>query len=104
MRSIQNIITDSKRDKQIYRPKTTLLILTKKANFKTRKTRTKSYHSHDVEYKIKLQNFNKVNHQNANATSSTKTIQEHNKNRDRHKMHKTRQVSTSGNTETYQTK
>ena len=47
---------------------------------------------HDVGYKNKtpkLQQNRKL--QNANATRSTKTIQEHNKNRDRHKMHKARQ-------------
>ena len=48
---------------------------------KTLKTKTKSYHRHD---KTKLQNVN--------AAEPTKTIQEHNKNRDRHKIYKTRHV------------
>ena len=46
---------------------------------------------------LKLQYSNKIKLQNANATRSTKTIQEHNKNRDRHKIHKTRQVLTKPN-------
>ena len=46
MRSIQNIITDSKRDKQIDRPKTTLTLDSDKQKQtlrKTRKTRRESY-------------------------------------------------------------
>ena len=56
MRSIKNIITDSKRDKQIDHPKTALTVYSNKQKEtlrNTRKTRTKSYHRHDVGYKKK---------------------------------------------------
>ena len=49
----------AKKDKEIDHPKTTLTLDSdnQKRNLrKTRKTRTKSYHRHDVGYKAKLQN------------------------------------------------
>ena len=45
----------------------------------------------------KLQNFNKTKLQNANAATSAKTIQEHNKNGDHTKSHKTRQLLKTPN-------
>ena len=59
MRSIQGIITNSKRNKQRDYPKTTLTLDSDKQKQtlrKTRKTRTKSYDRHDVGYKIELEN------------------------------------------------
>ena len=100
MRSIQNIITDSKRYSQIDHHKTTITLDLNKQKLslrETRKTRTKCYHRHDVGYKAKLENSNKRKLSNANATRSIKTIQELNKNRDRHKIHKIRQVLTRPN-------
>ena len=100
MRSIQNIITDSKRYSQIDHHKITLTLDLNKQKLslrETRKTRTKCYHRHDVGYKAKIQNSNKRKLSNANATRSIKTIQELNKNRDRHKIHKIRQVLTRPN-------
>ena len=48
MRSIQNIITDSKRNKEIDHPKTRHTLDSDKQKQILRKTRTKSYHRHDV--------------------------------------------------------
>ena len=97
MTSVQNIITDSKRDKQFDHHKTALTLdlnKQKQTLKETRKARTKCYHRHDVGYKIKLQNSSKRKLKNAKPTRFIKTIQEHNKNRDGHKIHKTRQVVT----------
>ena len=68
MRSIQNIIWDSKRDKQIGHPKTPLTLDSDKQKQtlrKTRKTRTKSYYRHDLGYKAKLQNSKTLTKQNS---------------------------------------
>ena len=57
MRSIQTIITDGERGKEIDHPKTTFIHDSdKKTLRKTQKTKakTKRYHSHDVRYKAKL--------------------------------------------------
>ena len=61
-------------------------------------SRKEKYHRHGGRYKTKLENSQILTKQNSktqtNTTRSTKTMQELNKNRDRHKMHKTRQVLT----------
>ena len=99
MRSIQNLITDNKRNKEIGHSKTTLTLDSDKQKQilgKTRKTRTKSYHRHGVGYKTKLQNFKTLKRPN----SKTKTQQGQQKlsqNRDRHKTHKTKEVLTRPN-------
>ena len=57
MRSIQKIIMNSKRNKQIDHSKTTITLDSDKQKQtlrKARKTRTKSYHRHDVGQKTKL--------------------------------------------------
>ena len=101
MRSTQNIFKDSKRDKQVDHHKATLTLDSDEQKQTLRKTqKTKNCHRHDVAYKMKLQNSKtlaKQKLQNATAARSTKTIQKHNKNRNRHKMHKTRQVWTRPN-------
>ena len=99
MRSIQNLITDNKRNKEIGHSKTTLTLDSDKQKQilgKTRKTRTKSYHRHGVGYKTKLQNFKTLKRPN----SKTKTQQGQQKlsqNRDGHKTHKTKEVLTRPN-------
>ena len=68
MRSIQSIIMESKRDKQIGRPKTTVSLDSdkqKQALRKTRKTRTKGHHRHYVKDKTKLQNSKTLTKQNS---------------------------------------
>ena len=71
---------------------TNTLDLDKKTSFKENtenKNKASSQAGRRIRKKTpKLQNSNKTKLQNANATRSTKTIQEHNKNRDRHEMHK----------------
>ena len=66
MRSIQNIVMGSKRDKKIDHPKTILTLdlnKQKQTVRKTRKIRAKSYLRHDEGYKTKLQNFKSLTKQ-----------------------------------------
>lgn len=99
MRSIQNIIMGSKRDKKIDHPKTILTLdldEQKQTVRKTRKTRAKIYLRHGEGYKTKLQNFKTLKRPN----SKTKTQQGQQKlsqNRDGHKTHKTKEVLTRPN-------
>lgn len=66
MRSIQNIVMGSKRDKKIDHPKTILTLdlnKQKQTVRNTRKIRAKSYLRHDEGYKTKLQNFKSLTKQ-----------------------------------------
>ena len=102
MTSIQNIITDSKRSKQTDHPKTTLTLDSDKQKQtlrKTRKRRTKCYHKHTVGCKTKLQNSKTLTKQNSKTQTQQgpQKLSKNTKNRDRHKIHKTRQVLTRPN-------
>ena len=82
MRSIQNIITESKRDKQIDRLITTLTLdldKEKQTLRKTQKTRTRTNHRHDVGYKTKLQNSKTLTKQNS-KTQTQQVLQKLSKN------------------------
>ena len=82
MRNIQNIITESKRDKQIDRLKTTLTLdldKEKQTLRKTQKTRTRTNHRHDVGYKTKLQNSKTLTKQNS-KTQTQQVLQKLSKN------------------------
>ena len=74
IRSIQNIVTDSKRDKQIDHSKTRFIFDKQKQILtKTWKTRTKRYRRHGVGYKIKLQNSDKKKFQGLQKLSKNTT-------------------------------
>ena len=95
IRSIQNIITNSKRSKQTDHPKTTLTLDSDKQKQtlrKTRKRRTKCYHKHAVGCKTKLQNSKTLTKQNSKTQTQQglQKLSKNTKNRDRHKIHKTR--------------
>ena len=68
-RSIHNIITDSKRDKQTDDPKITLTLDSGQQKQTLREThkRRKSYYRQEVGYKKKLQNLKTLTKQNSNT-------------------------------------
>ena len=109
MRSIQNLITDNKRNKEIGLSNTTLTLDSDKQKQILGQTRTKSYHRHGVRYKTKIQNFKTLKRPNSkkkdqtpkkrpnSKTNTQQGQQKLSKNRDGHKTHKTKEVLTRPN-------